>query len=160
MGVSKKIIKFLEKNNVKYEIISHKKVFTALDKSKTLKVPEKIVGKTVILKANNSLVFVLIPAHKNLDLKKIEKKISKNKKGKVQLASELLIKKRIKGVKIGAVPPFGNLWSCQTFIDNSIKKEKEIILNSGDWNYSIKILTQDLPKLIPDLVFGHFSKKK
>jgi prolyl-tRNA editing enzyme YbaK/EbsC (Cys-tRNA(Pro) deacylase) len=52
------------------------------------------------------------------------------------------------------------LWKCQTFVDNSIKKEKEIILNGGDWNFSIKILTKDLKKLIPDLVFGNFSKKK
>jgi Ala-tRNA(Pro) deacylase len=157
MAVPKKIINFLEKAKVKYKIIKHKTVFTAFDKSQTLKVPEKIVGKTLILKANNSLVFVLIPASKSLDLKKIKKKIEKEK---VELASERMIKKRIKGVKLGAIPPFGNLWKCQTFIDNSIKREKEIILNGGDWNFSIKISTKDLKKLIPDLVFGNFSKKK
>jgi Ala-tRNA(Pro) deacylase len=163
MAIPKKIINFLEKAKVKYEIIEHKTVFTAFDKSQTLKVPEKIVGKTLILKANNSLVFVLIPANKNLDFKKIKKKIKKDAerpKEKVELASERLIKKKIKGVKLGAIPPFGNLWKCQTFVDNSIKKEKEIILNGGDWNFSIKILTKDLKKLIPDLVFGSFSKKK
>jgi len=157
MAVPKKVINFLEKSKVKYEIIKHKTVFTAFDKSQTLKVPEKIVGKTLILKANNSLAFVLIPANKNLDIKKIKKKI---KKEKVELASERLIKSKIKGVKLGAIPPFGNLWKYPTFVDNSIKKEKEIILNGGDWNFSIKIFTKDLKKLIPDLVFGSFSKKK
>jgi Ala-tRNA(Pro) deacylase len=157
MAVPKKIINFLEKAKVKYEIIKHKTVFTAFDKSQTLKVPEKTVGKTLILKANNSLFFVLIPANKNLDLKKIKKKIGKEK---VELVSERLIRKKIKGVKLGAIPPFGNLWKCQTFVDNSIKRENEIILNGGDWNFSIKIFTKDLKKLIPDLVFGSFSKKK
>ena len=157
MAVPKKIINFLEKSKVKYEIIKHKTVFTAFDKSQTLKVPEKIVGKTLILKTNNSLAFVLIPANKNLDIKKIKKKI---KKEKVEFASERLIKNKIKGVKLGAIPPFGNLWKYPTFIDNSIKKEKEIILNGGDWNFSIKIFTKDLKKLIPDLVCGSFSKKK
>ena len=163
MAVPKKIINFLEKAKVKYEIIKHKTVFTAFDKSQTLKVPEKIVGKTLILKANNSLVFVLIPTNKKLDLTKIKKKIGKNAecpKEKIELASERLIKKKIKGVKLGAIPPFGNLWKCQTFVDNSIKKEKEIILNGGDWNFSIKILSKDLKKLIPDLVFGNFAKKE
>jgi Ala-tRNA(Pro) deacylase len=157
MAISKKIINFLEKSKVKYEIIKHKTVFTAFDKSQTLKVPEKIVGKTLILKSDNSLIFVLIPANKNLNLKKIKKKIGKEK---VELASERLIKNKIKGIKLGAIPPFGNLWKYQTFVDNSLKKEKEIILNGGDWNFSIKILTKDLKKLIPDLVFGSFSKKK
>jgi Ala-tRNA(Pro) deacylase len=157
MAIPKKILNFLEKAKIKYEIIKHKTVFTAFDKSQTLKVPEKIVGKTLILKANNSLVFVLIPANRNLDLKKIKKKIGKVK---IELASERLIKKKIKGVKVGAIPPFGNLWKCQTLFDNSIKKEKEIILNGGDWNFSIKVLTKDLKKLVPDVVFGSFSKKK
>jgi Ala-tRNA(Pro) deacylase len=157
MAIPKKILNFLEKAKIKYEIIKHKTVFTAFDKSQTLKVPEKIVGKTLILKANNSLVFVLIPANRNLDLKKIKKKIGKVK---IELASERLIKKKIKGVKVGAIPPFGNLWKCPTFFDNSIKKEKEIILNGGDWNFSIKVLTKDLKKLVPDVVFGSFSKKK
>jgi Ala-tRNA(Pro) deacylase len=163
MAIPKKIINFLEKAKVKYEIIEHKTVFTAFDKSQTLKVPEKIVGKTLILKSNNSLFFVLVPANKNLDLKKIKKKVGKDAerpKEKVELAPERLIKKKIKGVKLGAIPPFGNLWGFQTFVDNSIKKEKEIILNGGDWNFSIKIFTKDLKKLIPDLVFGSFSKKK
>jgi len=157
MPVPKKIINLLEKTKVKYEIIQHKTVFTAFDKSRTLKVSEKKVGKTVILKINNSLVFVLIQSNKNLDFKKIKKKL---KGEKIKLASEKLIKNRIKGVKVGAIPPFGNLWKCQTLVDNSIKKEKEIILNGGDWNLSIKIATKDLKKLIPDLIFGSFAKKK
>jgi Ala-tRNA(Pro) deacylase len=157
MAISKKLLNFLEKSKVKYEIIEHKTVFTAFDKSQTLKIPEKIVGKTLILKFDHSLGFVLIPADKKLDLKKIKRKIGKEK---VDLASEKLIKKRIKEAKPGAIPPFGNLWKCQTFVDNSIKKEKEIVVNSGDWNFSIKIFVKDLKKLIPDLIFGSFSKKK
>jgi Ala-tRNA(Pro) deacylase len=157
MAIPRKITNFLEKAKIKYEIIKHKTVFTAFDKSQTLKVPEKIVGKTLVLKANNSLFFVLIPANKNLDLKKIKKKIGKEK---VELASERLIKNKIKGVKLGAIPPFGNLWRCQTFVDTSLKKEKEIILNGGDWNFSIKMSPKEFKKLIPDIVFGSFSKKK
>jgi len=155
--MQKKLLNFLKKSKIKFEVISHKTVYTAKDKAQTLKVPEKKVGKTLILKANKNLFFVLIPAHKQLDLKKIQQK---TKEKKIELASEKLIKNKIKGVKLGAIPPFGNLWGFRTFVDNSIKREKEIILNGGDWNLSIKILTKDLPKLVPDLVFGNFAKKK
>jgi hypothetical protein len=57
MAIPKKIINFLEKAKVKYEIIKHKTVFTAFDKSQTLKVPEKIVGKTLILKGKQFFSF-------------------------------------------------------------------------------------------------------
>jgi len=154
--VSKKIIKFLEKAKAKYEILSHRTVYTAYDKAKTLKVPEKIVGKTLIVKFNNSLAIVLIGANKNLDFKKLKKILGKETK----LASERLIKNKIKGVKIGAIPPFGNLWGMRTFVDSSLKREKKIILNSGDWNFSIKISPKYLEKLAKDLIWGGFSKKK
>jgi Ala-tRNA(Pro) deacylase len=156
MAVPKKIINFLDQNKIKYRILEHKKVFTAYDKSQTLKVPEKIVGKTLIAKFNNSLAIVLIGANKNLDFKKLKKIFKKE----VKLASERVIKNKIKGVKLGAIPPFGNLWGVKTFVDRSLRKEKKIVLNSGDWNFSIEVSPKDLEKLVGDLVWGSFSKKK
>lgn len=157
MPVSKKIINFLEKSKVKYKILQHKTVFTAFDKVQTLKVPGKIVGKTLILKGGKELFFCTIPANKNLNLKKIKKLIDREK---IELASEKLIKNKITGVKVGAIPPFGNLWKAKTLIDKSFKKEKEIIINGGDWKFSIKISPKDLPKLVSDLKWGSFSERK
>ncbi len=157
MPIPKKIINFLEKTQVKYELIEHRTVYTAFDKANTLKVPEKIVGKTLVVKKDKDLVLVLIPANKNLDLQKL-KKITKGKK--LELASEKLIKNRLKGVKLGATPPFGILWKLPTFVDRAIMKEKEVILNSGDYNSSIKIKPKNFKNLIPDLTLGNFSKKK
>jgi Ala-tRNA(Pro) deacylase len=156
MAVPKKIINFLDQNKIKYRILEHKKVFTAYDKSQTLKVPEKIVGKTLVVKFNNSLAIVLIGADKNLDFKKLKKILGKE----VKLASERLIKNKIKGVKLGAIPPFGNLWGMKTFVDRSLKREKKIILNSGDWQFSIEVSPKDFEKLVGDLVWGSFAKKK
>jgi Ala-tRNA(Pro) deacylase len=136
--------------------LEHKKVFTAFDKSQTLKVPEKIVGKTLVVKFNNNLAIVLISANKNLDFKKLKKILGKETK----LVSEKLIKNKIKGVKLGAIPPFGGLWGMRTFVDKSLKREKKIILNSGDWQFSIEISPKNLEKLSKDLTWGNFSKKK
>jgi len=171
MAVSKKIISFLEKNKVKYEILKHRTVYTAFDKAKTLKIPEKMVGKTLVLKTDGKLAMVLIPANKNLDLQKF-KKLAKalpaaclpDRQGrqvkKIDFASERLIKNKFKGVKVGAIPPFGNLWGLRTFIDNSLMREKEIILNGGDYNFSIKLKSKEIKKLVPDSIFGNFGKKK
>ena len=169
MAIPKKVINFLEKGKVKYEIIKHRTVYTAFDKAKTLKrgplaggwrvgrSPEKMVGKTLILKTDGKLAMVLIPANKNLDKEKIKKLL---KAKKVELVSERLIKNKFKGVKVGAIPPFGNLWGLRTFIDNSLMREKEIILNGGDYNFSIKLKSKEIKKLVPDSIFGNFGKKK
>jgi Ala-tRNA(Pro) deacylase len=157
MPIPKRVLNFLEKTRVKHEVIEHRTVYTAFDKVQTLKVPGKIVGKTLVLKINGSLVLVSIPANKNLDKNKF-KRIFKKKK--IDFAKELLIKNRIKGVKVGAIPPFGNLWNLPTFVDKTLLKERKIIFNGGDYRSSIKIRPVDFKKLIPDLVIGSFSRVK
>jgi Ala-tRNA(Pro) deacylase len=167
MSLPKKVINFLGKSKVKYEIIEHRKVFTAFDKSKTLKVKPAIIGKTLILKVNGDLVVVLISGSKNLDKTKFKKIVNHWRKGrdkkaikKINFVSERLIKNKFKGVKVGATPPFGNLFNLPTFVDSSLLKESEIIVSSGIYTQSIKIRGSFLLKLVPDLIKGRFTKSK
>lgn len=182
MSISKKLQKFLDNNKVKYEPIEHRIVYTAFDKAQTLKIPQKIVGKTLIVKFNpigksaasygvgKNHALVLIPANKNLDKKKLLKIANKwqrclipdvkHKIKTVNFVKEAWIKKNLKGVKIGAVPPFGNLWKLPTFIDRSLIKQSKIIVNGGNWNWSIKISPAVFKKAISDFIIGSFSKAR
>jgi len=157
MAIAKKITDFLDKNKIKYEKISHRTVYTAYDKAVTLKVKPNIIGKTLILKIDGDLAIVLIPGNKNLDKNKF-KKLAKAKK--VDFVSETVMKNKFKGVKIGAIPPFGNLWKLQTFIDKTLTNQPKIIVSGGDYNWSIKITPAVLKKTTPDLMAGSFSKSR
>jgi len=204
MPLAKKLIKFLSK--IKYEVISHRTVYTAFDKAKTLRVPEKIVGKTLVIKMNGGFALVLISAHQILDKAKFKKIVNGwrkkcmrtaqpspsargmpapyNPEGicsgrtrpcelklikEIGFASEAWMKKNLKGAKVGAIPPLGNLWplarrgqrpggGLPTFIEKSLIDQPKIIINGGDYNSSIKINSASLKKLIPDLVIGSFGK--
>jgi len=157
MPIPKKIINFLKKNKIKYEPIEHRTVYTAYDKAATLKVPQKIIGKTLVVKLDKSPALVLISANKNLDKQKL-KKVAKAKA--INFLKEAWMKKNLEGVKTGAIPPFGNLWRLPTFIDKALLREQKIILNSGDYNFSIKISPANLKRLMPNLVVGNFSKPR
>jgi prolyl-tRNA editing enzyme YbaK/EbsC (Cys-tRNA(Pro) deacylase) len=157
MPISKKLTKLLEEKKIKYEPIEHRTVYTAYDKAATLKIPEKIVGKTLTVKLDKNYGLVLIPANKNLDKAKF-KKIAKVKS--VDFAKEVWIKKNLKGVKVGAVPPLGNLWKLPTFIDRFLMNQSKIIINGGDYNWSIKINSAVLKKIIPDLITGGLTKPR
>jgi len=165
MAIAKKITDFLDKNKIKYEKISHRTVYTAYDKAATLKVKPNMIGKTLILKidpsttlrAGTDLVIALISGNKNLDKNKL-RKIAKVKR--VDFVSETVIKNKFKGVKIGAIPPFGNLWGLQTFVDRALTNQPKIIVSGGDYNWSIKITPAVLKKTTLDLVAGSFSKPR
>jgi len=156
-GDERMFIDFLEKNKVKYMPVKHRTVYTAFDKAATLKVKPNIIGKTLVLKIDKNLAVVLIPANKNLDKNKL-KKVAKVKN--LNFVSEKIIKSKLKGVKVGAIPPFGNLWGLATFIDKSLINQPKIIVNGGDYNWSIKISPAALKKIIPDFKIGILSKAK
>ncbi len=157
MVIPKKILNFLDKSKIKYEVLKHKTVYTAFDKAKTLRVKENIIGKTLIVKADKDYLLVLIPANKNLDKNKLKKSA---KKKSLDFVREAWIKKNIRGVKFGSIPPLGLIWKLPTFIDKSLLKSPKIIINSGDYNFSLKLLSSSFKKIIPDLFSGQFSKSK
>ncbi len=164
--MNSKLEKFLNNNKIRYELIRHRKVFTAYDKAATLKVKPKIVGKTLVVKMGKNFAMVLIPANKNFDKGKFKKVINKQRKKEglsliknVDFATEIWIKKNLKGAKIGAIPPFGALWRVQAFIERGFLKEGAIFVSAGDYNQSLKISPKIFQKM-SDFIFGSFSKPR
>lgn len=157
MKIPVKVEKFLNTSKAKYEIIEHRTVYTAYDKAATLKVPEKTIGKTLVLKIDSEYALALVPANKNLDKGKL-KKAAKAKK--IDFVKEIWMKKNLKGMRIGAVPPFGVLFKMKTFADVSLLKNPKIIIGSGVHKASIKIAPGALKKIVPDLIIGSFSVAK
>jgi len=167
MAVSKKLLNYLEKNKVKYELIDHRIVYTAWDLVQTLhlKKPAEVV-KTLIVKTDKDHVLVLLPSNKNLDKAKFKKTVNQWRKKqelkaikKIDFAKEAWMKKNIKVGKLGVVPPFGKLLNMPVFADNAILKPVKVIVNVGDYGTSLKITTKDLIKL-EEPIKASFAKKK
>ena len=53
-----------------------------------------------------------------------------------------------KGCETGAMPPFGNLYGMQVFVDESLTKEKEIAFNAGSHNELIRLAYGDFERLV------------
>lgn len=166
--LSKTIQKFLDTNKIKYEVIEHKTVYTAFDKAATLHAKPMEVGKTVIVCFDGKdYTLGLIPSNKNLDKKKVltvfnklrQKSKEKNYK-KIDFATEKWLKENIKGVDLGATPPFGLTYKLSSFIDNSMTKPFKIIVNGGKYELSIKLSPTSLIKLNSNSVKGSFSMAK
>ncbi|MFA6383242.1 MAG: YbaK/EbsC family protein [Parcubacteria group bacterium] len=165
MAISQKIIKYLEDNKYKYEIIEHKTTFTAWDTAQTEKIKPQEVVKALVMKVDNDYVLALIPANRNLDKQKLLKTINASRKRagmknfkKIDFAKEVWMKKNLQG-KVGAVPPFNKLLKIGIFIDSLLTKNKKIYLGSGEYVFSIRVNASQYLK-IEQPIKGVFSKKK
>ena len=168
MPILKSLLNFLNKNKIKFEIIKHRIVYTAYDKAATLKIKPPTVVKSVIIALDKKEhALALIPANKNLDKKKllqsinaVRKKSALNLVKKIDFADERWMKKNLKGIKVGATPPFGLLYKLPTFIDNALARQPKLIVNAGDYKNSLKISPASLFKSDMTITKGGFSQNK
>ncbi|MCX6758451.1 MAG: YbaK/EbsC family protein [Candidatus Nealsonbacteria bacterium] len=155
--IPKKVSDFLKASGAKFELVEHKKVYTAYDKAATLKIKPSAVGKVLVMKVENEPVIVIIGADKNLDIEKI-KKILKAKK--IDFVPEIAIKEKFKGIDAGAIPPFGVVWKVKVLADKGLLAQPKIVLSAGKYERSVRLTPAAFKKISPDLVVGFFSKAK
>lgn len=146
MAAPKSLINYLDKGGIKYEVVPHKKVYTAYDLAQT--VGEKLdkVAKTVLVKIHLPKVdkrgkyYVLVlPASYKVNLKKLKKSL---KAAKASMVTEKELKKL--KVKPGAVTPFGAYNKLGTLIDKTLLKTKDVLVSAGSHTDALRVRVKDL----------------
>lgn len=147
MSASKKITLYLGKRGVKFEVVAHKKVYTAYDLAQT--VGEKLdnIAKTLLLKIDMPAVrkqesgyyVVVVPASYNVDLGKVKSQL---KAAKVAIAPEAVMKKL--GIKPGALSPVGSLRKLGVVVDKSLLKAKSVLIGAESFTEHLRMKAKDL----------------
>lgn len=145
MAISPKVTQRLAAAEVEHEIVPHKKVFTAYDAAATLKVKLEQVVKPLLVKAGNEFHLALLPAHKNMDFKKLAKIIGVQV-SKLTMPKEKVMTEKFK-VKPGAISAFGSVHKLPVIVEKDLLKLKEAIFPSGSFVESIKMKVKDFVKM-------------
>lgn len=163
--ISSKIINYLDKNKYKYDIIEHRKTYTAWDTAQTEKVKPQEVAKSLVMMADKESIIALLPSNRNLDKKKLLKLINDNRKKqglktckKIDFAKEIWMKKNVLG-KVGATPPFSGILKMDIYVDKLLSKNKKIYVGSGEYTASIRVAANQYIKNEKP-VTGSFSVSK
>ena len=140
-----KLTDFLDDQHVKYVTIQHSQAFTAQEVAASAHIPGKELAKTVIVEIDGNIVMAVLPASYRINLGRL-KKASGAKQ--VQLASEDDFKDLFPGCETGAMPPFGNLYDMDVYVEESLMDDKEIVFNAGSHTELIKLSYQDFERLV------------
>jgi Ala-tRNA(Pro) deacylase len=145
MKILKRLKNYLDKNKVKYIIISHSPAYTAQDIAHSIHHTGKEIAKTVIVKNDNGYAMVVLPASNiiNTNLLKIAMRSHK-----FELATENELEELFPDCPVGAIPPFGNLYNLNVFVSKHLSQKKEIIFNAGSRTDVLKMKYKDYKKLV------------
>jgi len=142
--VLSEIQKLLKESGISYKKIEHKPVYTS-EQAATVRGSKLERGaKALVVKADGKFYMLVLSSAKKLDSKKA-KAILKAKGFRFANKEELM---KLTSCKPGAVPPFGNLFNLEVYLDKSLLNQEIIDFNAGRNDVSVEMRLKDYIKIV------------
>jgi len=153
--ISTKLRDYLDDSEVAYTRHPHPAAYTSQQIAQSIHVPGSEMVKSVILKANEeTLVMAVLSANDTANLDILHEEIGC---GVLRLATEDEFRDAFPTCKVGAMPPFGNIFNVPTFCELNLSRNREIEFNAGTHDETIRIAFDDFKRLVnPKLI--HFAQ--
>ena len=136
---------FLDGNKIKYALISHSPAHTAQEVAASVHIPGRDVAKVVVVIVDGKLAMAVVPASKQVDMELLRSAAGAQF---VELAGEPDFANRFEGCQLGTMPPFGNLFGMETYVDKELAKEEYIAFNAGSHTDVIALRFADFRRLV------------
>ena len=97
----------------------------------------------MVMYAEGKPMMLVLPGNRKVDIK-LFKNNHAFKEFRMATPGEV---EQVTGVKIGAVPPFGNLFKIPLYVDSTLGKNEQIVFNAGSHTQSIIMKYDDFVKI-------------
>jgi Ala-tRNA(Pro) deacylase len=144
---------FLDENNVEYVTISHSPAFTAQKVAASAHIPGKELAKTVMIKLDGKMAMAVLPASYQVDFQKLKAAAGAQR---VELAGEEEFRDLFPNCEVGTMPPFGNLYDMNVFVESHLREDDEIAFAAGSHTELVRMSYADFERLVQPVV-GRFS---
>jgi Ala-tRNA(Pro) deacylase len=140
-----KLMEFLDANGVKYVTIRHSMAYTAMEVAESAHIQGKELAKTVMVNLDGRMAMAVVPGSRKVVLDRLAKGTGARS---VELATEQDFAGRFPGCQVGAMPPFGNLYGMDVYVDPRLSQDLEIAFNAGSHTELVKMTYKDFERLV------------
>lgn len=149
MPLSKKLKAFLDEKQIRYLTLHHSPAYTAQELAAASHIAGHRWAKTVIVDADGREVMAVLPATERVDLDALAKVLDASV---VRLADEKEFRSHFPDCELGAMPPFGNLFTMQVVVSPTLAEDDEICFNAGSHQVAFKMAFADFKGLVEPTV--------
>jgi Ala-tRNA(Pro) deacylase len=143
--VSSKLKEHLDMEGTVYTRHVHPPAYTAQEVAAATHVPGRELVKSTILIADDQLVMAVLSANDAANLDILRNQIGCEV---LRLATETEFADAFPSCKLGAMPPFGNLFGLPTYCETTLAKNREIEFNAGTHDETIRMDFGDFKRLV------------
>jgi Ala-tRNA(Pro) deacylase len=141
---------FLTRNGVAHQVIQHPQAFTATSVAGAAHIPGKEMAKTVVVNLDGHFALAVVPANRKVDLERLRQAAGALS---AELADEREFIADFPECEPGAMPPFGNLYGMDVYVEPHLAADPEIAFNAGTHTELIRMAYKDFERLThPKLV--------
>ena len=142
---ARKLKEFLDRENIKYIVIFHSRSYTAQEAAEYAHISGKNLAKTVIVRVDGRMAMAVLPAPEHIDLELLKGATGTTD---ITLAAEADFKDQFPGCEAGAMPPFGNLYDMDVYVEEALTEDNRIAFNAGSHVELIELSYQDFERLV------------
>jgi len=136
---------FLDSNTVKYVTVKHSPAYTAQEIAALAHVPGREWAKTVMVKLDGKIAMAVVPASCRVIFDLLREASGARV---AELATEQEFKDLCPGCEIGAMPPFGNLFGMDVYVDQALAEDAEISFSAGSHTEMVRLPFADFERLV------------
>ena len=140
-----KLKDFLDKHEIKYVSVVHSPAYTAQEIAARAHIKGRQLAKTVMVLVDGKMAMAVLPASLKVDFDYFRKEIGASNVG---LAAEKEFETLFPDCEVGAMPPFGNLYGMDVYVDQSLVEDDEIAFTAGTHTELIKLPFIDFKRLV------------
>ena len=143
--ISSRVKDFLDQNGVSYEVVRHAPAYTAQQLAAEMHVPGREFVKAVVVKLDGRFALAATPAHRRVDPAALARLAGATV---CSVAAESEFESLFPDCERGAMPPFGNLYDLETFVDLEVTLDETVVVNAGTHAESIRLAYADFGRLV------------
>jgi len=129
---------------VPYRVATHTPAYTAQDVATVEHISGYDVAKVVLAVADERLVMLVLPAPYRVDLELLRAGL---RASTARLAEEREFADVFDDCETGAMPPFGNLYGLEVYVDPALSAHREMTFNAGSHRETLTIAYADFVRL-------------
>ena len=133
----------LEASGLAHRVLQHEPAETSAESARIRGSRLEQGAKALVLRSKGAYMLFVISAARELDPKAVRKELGLKS---LSFASTAEVEEQFKLLK-GAVPPFGSVLGIETYADESLRANEELVFNAGLRSTSIFISLADYDAL-------------
>ncbi|HEY9051626.1 MAG TPA: YbaK/EbsC family protein [Gammaproteobacteria bacterium] len=152
MAIAETVNSYLYRHHIPYELMCHPRTYNCHETAEAAHVSEDRIAKAVIVKDALGYAVVVIPANDWLGLSRLNEQLDRN----FILADESEIRDLFIDCDVGAIPPIGQAYGLETFLDEQLTSLSDVYFEAGDHETLVHVNRGVFGSLFEGIKHGHF----